>query len=297
MSLLNKVTKGKIELPHFLLIYATDGIGKSTFAAQAPSPIFVGTEDGSSNLDVARFPSAKSFADVKEAIHSLIHETHEYKTLAIDSLDWLEPLVWAEVCSEGGQKSIEEFGYGRGFTIALTKWQQFIGQLKTLRDTKKMNIILIAHAQVKAFHDPSQPSSYDRFQLKLNDKAAALFREAVDTVLFATYETFVKKDGTQKAKAFGDGKRVVFTERRPAFDAKNRSGLPFEIPLSWADYIKACQTSGPDQLSNIKQDIQDLIETVTDKDLKALMSKTFIDAGDDLETLKVILNRIRARLS
>jgi hypothetical protein len=294
--MLKNITRGKVSVPHFVLIYAGDGIGKSTFASKAPAPIFLGSEDGTNNLDVARFPAITTFAQAEQAVDELINQQHDFKTLAVDSLDWLEPLLWKDICTTHGKPNIEEFGYGKGYVLAVQKWQGFVAKLLELRTKKKMNIVLIAHAQVKAFHDPSQPSSYDRFQLKLNDKAAALFREAVDTVLFATFETFVKKDGAQKARAFGEGKRVVFTERRPAFDAKNRAGLPFEIDLSWDAFVDACNNSKPDQLKQIKQDISDLIETVTDESLKALMTKSVQDAGSDLETLKVILNRIKVRL-
>lgn len=295
--LLKNVTKGKIALPQFILIYGGDGLGKSTFASQAPDTIFLGTEDGTSNLDVSRFPSPKDFGDVLEAVNQLITEKHDYKTLAVDSLDWLEPLVWATVCAEGNQKSIEDFGYGKGYVLALKKWQDFIAALKKLREVKKMNIILIAHSQVKVFNDPSQPQSYDRYQLKLNDKAAALFREAVDAVLFATFETFVKKDGAMsKAKAFGDGRRVVFTERRPSFDAKNRMGLPFEIALSWDAFIAAQNESKPDKILILKQDITDLIAACDKPEKRKLMQAAFENAGDNQEKLTEVLNRIRVTL-
>ena len=298
MSLLKNVIKGKIQTPQFVLIFGLDGIGKSSFGAESPNPIFLGTENGTSNLDVSRFPAPKSYADILTAISELTTEKHDYKTLVIDSLDWLEPIVWNSVCTDGGQKSIEDFGYGKGYVLALKKWQDMISALANLRETKKMNIILIAHSQIKVFNDPSQPQSYDRYQLKLNDKAAALWREAVDAVLFATYETFVKKDGVNsKAKAFGEGKRVVFTERRPSFDAKNRMGLPFEIALSWDAYIAAQNSSVPDKLKTIRQDIEDLIAACDKPDKKKLMEAAYKNAGDNQEKLSEVLNRIKVTLS
>lgn len=297
MSLLKNVIKGKINVPQFVLIFGPDGIGKSSFGAEAPNPIFLGTENGTSNLDVARFQAPKKFSDVLAAISELTNESHEYKTLVIDSLDWLEPIVWETVCADGGWKSIEDAGYGKGYVLALNKWLEMIKSLNHLRDVKKMNIVLIAHSQIKVFNDPSQPQSYDRYQLKLNDKAAALFREAVDVVLFATYETFVKKDGAAaKAKAFGDGKRVVFTERRPSFDAKNRMGLPFELPLSWDAFLEAQKKSNPDRILSLKQDIEDLISACEKADKKKLMQAAYKNAGDNQEKLNDVLNRIRVTL-
>jgi len=295
--MLNKVIKGKIQSPHFVLIYGTDSVGKSTFGASAPNPIFLEMESGSDNLDVSRL-KIKSFEELNQALNSLLTEEHDFKSVVVDSLDWLEPLVWTAVCQEGGQKSIEDFGYGKGYVLALKKWNDLILTFKKLREVKRMNIILIAHSQIKVFNDPSQPQSYDRYQLKLNDKAAALFREAVDSVLFATFETFVKKDGNMsKAKAFGEGKRVLFTERRPSFDAKNRFGLPFELPLSWDAYVSAKNDSKPDNLKMIRQDIEDLIATCEKLDKKELMQKAYAQAGDNIEKLNEVLNRIKVTLT
>jgi AAA domain len=95
---------------------------------------------------------------------------------------------------------------------------------------------MIGHAQIKSFQDPDLASAYDRYQLKINDKAAALVREAADAVLFARFETEVIRDGgngRSKAKVRGEGVRIMYTESRPAFDAKNRFNLPFAMPLDW----------------------------------------------------------------
>lgn len=296
MSIANSIIRGKINVPDFLLIFGTDSVGKSSFGAGAPNPIFLEIESGSNFLDVARFPVVKNFKEVQANISFLTTEEHDFKTLVVDSLDWLEPLVWARVCDEQKVKSIEECGYGKGYVFALSIWQEFISSLKLLRSKRNMNIVLIAHSHIKPFNDPSQPAAYDRFMLKLNDKASALFREAVDAVFFATFETFVKSDGNKKAKAFGDGRRVIYTERRPAWDAKNRMGLPFEMPLSWASYVEAKSASKPDNLKVIKQDIEDLIEACEKADKKKLMTAAYKNAGDDAEKLNEVLNRIRVTL-
>ena len=104
-----------------------------------------------------------------------------------------------------------------------------------------MHVLLIGHAQIKSFQDPELPTAYDRYQLKINDKAAALVREAADAVLFARFETeLVKTNG--KTRARGEGNRIMYTESRPGWDAKNRFNLPFVLPLDWkvfGDAIRA----------------------------------------------------------
>lgn len=289
--MLPKITTGKIKQPHLVLIFGTDGTGKTTFGASAPNPIIIGPESGSSNMDVARWEPTTyaQLMEMIEALHKLDH-----KTAVFDSLDWIEPMVWKAVCEAGKVSSIEDFGggYGKGYTESLQYWRKMIEAIRRLREEKKMNVVVIAHSQIKAFNDPAQTAPYDRHTLKLNEKASALWREFADTVLFATYEVFVKKEGSNKAKAFGDGARVVYTERRPGFDAKNRFGLPFQLPLSWDDYEKAMSTSKPD----LKVIIATMLEEVKDQDLKTAVMKAVEDAKNDSKQLEAIKNRLAIRL-
>ncbi len=297
MSLLERATKGKIKKPHLVLIYGVDSVGKSTFGAQAPSPIFLGSEEGTNNLDVTRFPYVGTWAEVNAAISELTNDKHNHKSLVIDSLDWLEPILHRTICERHNAKSIElaAGGYGKGYVEALGEWQQFISSLSKLRDTRGMNIILIAHSEVIKFNDPQMQSEYDRYQLKLYKKAAALFREYVDSVLFANFEIFTKKD-SGKTRAFGDGARVLYTERRPGFDAKNRFGLPYQMPLSWEDYDKATQNSKPDDPKYLKECIATMLEGVKDAALKEVVMKTVEDAKNDGKQLEAIKNRLAVRL-
>src|ERR1043165_5226016 len=112
---LSKIKKGRVQLPHFVLVYGVDGVGKTTFAAEAPDCVFIGTEAGYGLLDVARFPTPRNFSEVLATVQLLINEKHEYKTLALDSLDWMEPLVHAHVSQKNGWNSIEDPGYGKGY--------------------------------------------------------------------------------------------------------------------------------------------------------------------------------------
>jgi DNA polymerase III delta prime subunit len=298
MSLLSQVKRGKVKVPHLVLIYGPDGVGKSTFAADAPNPIFLGTEKGTSNLNVARFPSPKSFTDVLAAVTELTTDKHEYQTLVIDSLDWLEPVVWEAVIKQDGRAtSIEDVGggYGKGYVLALRMWQQLKTALEILREKRDMNIVLIAHSQVKTFQDPTLNAGYDRYQLKLNDKAAALFREFVDTVLFANYEVLTHKDGS-KTRAVGDGARFLFTERRPAFDAKNRWGLPFKLDLDWAPYAQGVDAGHAEDSALLKARILELAKEA-EPAIQAKVESYLKDAGDDPAKLAKLENKLMAALA
>lgn len=293
--MLSQVTKGKVKKPHIILLYGTDGVGKTSWAAQAPSPIFLGSEDGSNNLDVARFPAPKSWKDIEVAVGELLTAKHDYQTLVLDSADWIEPLLHQEICTRHNAKSIElaAGGYGKGYVEAVTEWQKLVKSLVRLRDEKKMNIIIIAHSEVVKFADPYTQTEYDRYQLKLYKKSSALLREFVDCVFFANFEIFAKKDG-QKHLHFGDGARVIYTERRPGFDAKNRLGLPFQIPLSWDDFANAIAPDSPDTLLS---SINGMIAEIVDPALKATVVDTVSKAGANVVQLAAIKNRLAMRLS
>jgi hypothetical protein len=236
--------------PPRILVHGVAGIGKSTFAAGANKSVFVCTEDGLGLLDVPRFPLARTFDEVMEALAALYSEDHGFATVVVDSVDWLEPLIWQRACRDHGWSSIEEAGYGKGYVAALDLWRQYLEGLNALRDERGMTAIQIAHTDIKRFDSPEH-EPYDRYVIKLHARAAALLQEHSDVVLFANYRiSTVKADvGFNKkvTRALGSGERVLYTAERPAFLAKNRYGLPDSLPLSWAAFAEAmphfCQPS------------------------------------------------------
>src|SRR5579883_3141845 len=148
---LDNIKKGKVVAPLKVLAYGVEGVGKSTFAAHAPSPIFLNQERGTEELDVARLPEPTSWDEVLEALHLLETTPTAYKTLVVDPVNWLEPLAWDKTCKEHGWSNIEEPGYGKGYEAALDHWRVFVAQLDRIREVRGMHIVLLAHAQVKGF--------------------------------------------------------------------------------------------------------------------------------------------------
>ena len=236
MSILKSVITGRRVQPPRITIYGPGGVGKTTWASGAPSPIILATEDGRGNLSTPTLPLSKSMAEVGAALVALREEEHAYKTLIVDSLDHLEPLIWRQVIEQAANpkiKSIEDFGYGKGYVEAMGTWRKFFGHLADLRDKRGMAIVLVAHHEIKAFQDPTS-DPYDRYQIKLHKAAAGLVQEWSDAVLFATYQTTVIEGDNGKTRGVGCGKRTLLTEERPTHVAKNRWSLPYELdmPLS-----------------------------------------------------------------
>ncbi len=239
MKLLKQVHKGKQPRPRRLMLYGVHGVGKSSMAAMAPRPIFIQTEDGLGDIECEKFPLARTYADVLAALSELYAEEHEYRTVVVDSLDWLERLIWAEVCRKRGVENIEDFGYARGYSFALGQWREVLEGLDALRNERGMTVILIAHARIERFENP-ETESYDRYVPRLHKLASALVQEWCDDVLFATYRVHTRKVdesfGRAKHRGIGSGQRIVRTSERPAHVAKNRLNLPDEFPLDWRIY-------------------------------------------------------------
>jgi hypothetical protein len=222
--------------PPRIVVHGVHGVGKTTLAASAPAPVFVRTEDGLGKLRTPAFPIAKDFQDVMAALKAL-NDKHKYKTVVVDSLDWLEPLIWQSVAFENGKQGIEDFGYGKGYVYADALWKEFLNQLTYLRDQRGLTIVCIAHTEIKRFDAPDT-APYDRYVLKMHKRASALVDEWADIIGFARYETVTEKSdvGFNKTvtRGIGTGARLLALEERPAYDAKNRYGLPPEIALSWS---------------------------------------------------------------
>lgn len=248
MSLLAKIERGRASKPPRILLYGVEGIGKSTFGSQAPKPVFIQTEDGLDEIACDKFPLAKTFDDVALALGELRTQPHDYESVVIDSLDWLERMIWDKVCQDTGAKNIEKAdgGYARGYMHALSYWRELVEQLNQLRSGFGMVVLLIAHAKVEKFDDP-ESSPYDRYSPRLHKHAGSLLGEWVDAVLFATRRMRTQSEETgfgrkrTIAHAIGKdgGERILRCVGGPSCIAKNRYGITDDLPLSWQAFIAA----------------------------------------------------------
>ena len=233
---INSIQRRTTPKPPRITIFGVAGIGKTTLGASAPNPVFIQTEDGLSSIDAPSFGILRTFEEVLEAIGSLAMEAHDYRTVTLDSLDWLEPIIAAYTSAQNGWANLETPGYGKGYVAALENWRLLFDGLNTLRDERDMTVVMIAHSKIVKFESP-ETDPYSRYVMKMHDRVTALVMEHSDVVGFANYRTLVTKSdagfGKKVARGVGSGERLLHLEERPSFTAKHRYNLPDTIPLDW----------------------------------------------------------------
>ncbi len=192
-------------------------------------------------IDVPHFPLATTLDEVWQYIQAIIDQKHDYKTFVIDTIDWMEKLIWAETCKEanlqGGteKKSIEDFGYAKGYIFALKHWDRLFCSLDKIRN-KGIAVLVLAHNEIKTF-SPPDGEAYDRYQIKLHRHAATRLSEWADVVLFANFVVYTYKDGL-KQKATGSSERIIHTTNSPAWQAKTRYILPEQLPMDFSKLME-----------------------------------------------------------
>lgn len=257
MSILSKIKRGDAELPPRILIAGPEGIGKSTIASQSPNPLFICSEDGLTGLEHVARLSPAGLDELNQLLDELSRDAAGYKSLVIDTADWLERMIYEGICKRDGKANIEDYGYGKGYTIAEQELVTILSKLDAIRHNQKLWIIVLSHVQIRTFQDP-RGDSWDRYEMKGNKKFTGIFREWPDACLFAVFEVFKTKDkGSQKEKTIG-GDRVLHTQWSPAWDAKNRLNLPDSIPLNWDDLAGEITANSP---STMREKVKALYAT------------------------------------
>lgn len=261
-----QITRGKIPCAKKTVIYGPEGIGKSTFASMFPDPVFIDTEGSTKDMDVARLPAPSSWDMVMEEVRYAAANPHIYRTLAVDTADWAETLCARHICDKYQKTGIEDFGYGKGYTFLQEEFGRFLNLLEELAG-KGVHVVLNAHAKMRKFEQPDEMGAYDRWEMKLSKQVAPIVKEWADMVLFANYKTrVVKVDGRNKAQG---GARVMYTAHHSCWDAKNRYGLPEELPFEYgaiAHIISgnstASQTDSTAQAAYVQQPVYTETEPV-----------------------------------
>lgn len=251
MDLKAMIKKTRKAAPPKLLIYSEHGLGKSSLAASAPSPLFINVENGLSEIDTDAMDVPGTLEDVQEQLSMVLNEDHEYRTLVIDTIDWLETRINEYVCRQGNQKSISDFGYGAGFQQAFEETIKIVKMLDKIHTEKGMCVILLSHAVIKSFQNPLG-DDYDTYRLKLREKNAELYLEYATMIGFLRIPVTVaveKQGFANKTKAIAPPDRVLSSAPNAGYSAKNRYWITEDIQLpspteGWKNLMVAIKAGG-----------------------------------------------------
>ena len=236
-----KIGRGRTPKGQRIVLYGVEGVGKTTFAAQFPFAVFSDTEgstlpyDNIDRLDPDNCP-IKSYQQLRQQANYVLANPNCCGTYVIDTFDWAERLISDDLCAKYKWTSLDTLDYGKGYTYLYEECGRFLDILTSITESGT-NVVLNCHSQVRKSELPEEMGAYDRWELKLQKKVAALVKEWADIILFANFKTEVLSstgDFNKKSyKATGGTKRVMYTERSACWDAKNRFGLPMEVPFEY----------------------------------------------------------------
>ena len=282
---LDTVTKGRTEKPRRLLVYGTPGVGKSTFACSAPGVVVLPGEDGTAHLDVARFPMPETWRDVLDATQVLLSGEHSYETLVIDTLDGIEPLIFAEVCREAGKRG-GGGGFGKGYTAVLDKWREPSPARAVQGDMRLATFV--AHATIRRFQNLRARATTATSQAQ--DKAAGLIISGRTTSSSPSTGLTTRLDGRRRSLD-----KRAFSTRKGAPPGTPRTGATSGDHSSTGRATSSWPVEAPATAEQLRRDIAVALETapvpVATK-VRAWLTTT----GDDAAELARGLDRLRARL-
>lgn len=225
------ISTGTIPRAQKIVLYGVEGIGKTTLASQMPDPLFIDTEGGTAFMDVKRVDGVNSWEDLLATVREVAGTPGVCKTLVIDTADWAEQVMIQHILKKNNWDSLESPGYGKGYTYLGEEWAVLLKECNRVIDAG-MNVVITAHAKMRKQELPDEMGAFDRWELKLTRQVAPLLKEWADAVLFCNYKTLVITTENNVKKGAG-GRRVIYTAHKPAFDAKNRHGLPDELEMAY----------------------------------------------------------------
>lgn len=243
--------------PPRIVLNAVEGWGKTSCGAYAPKPAILCARDETGYetlLGAGLVPNVPAVTlDTWDGYMALLdsmvaQDTIPYKTLVIDAMIGFERLNHEMVCkrdfgNEWGAKGFAS--YAKGYDMSVNSWLAMLDKLDRIR-AKGVAILMLGHSLVKNHKNP-MGEDFDRYISDLHHKAWGCTKKWSDAALFGMFETIVDdKDGVNKG--IGGANRVLYTEYRDAYDAKNRYRMdnpicipddPSKIwPTIWAQIYK-----------------------------------------------------------
>lgn len=194
------IIEGRVQRPQKVVLYGTEGIGKTSLAAQTPGPLFIDTEGGTAHLNVRRLQKPETWDELISLIKEVAATPDVCKTLVLDTADWAEQMAIEYICQKFKQPGLESFGYGKGYTYLSEEFSRLLAACDEVIASGK-NVVITAHARQRRVELPDETGGFDVWGLKLSKQSAPLLKEWPDDLLFLNYKTLVISDLQSAAEA------------------------------------------------------------------------------------------------
>lgn len=304
MTLKEKLKTGGGPSGTRLVIYADTKAGKTTTASQAPSPLFVGTDDGFRRLPVQGLDAPKTWPEFLAQVEEVVAEGPEagFQTLVIDTLNGIADLCAQYICDQhfGGlwadsKKGFLAWGGHQGWTAVSEEMKKVFPLLDRLVD-QGWWIVVLSHQKVEKVADPIE-GDFDRYSPAVHRAVWARFAAWADAILRISFDAGIDPE---TGNVICDGTRILKCAATSAEVAGTRAGyeLPETMPLAWANIEE--RLGGVD--STLASKVGEALQELEEGDLKKALKYLEIKTAEDIEKaaphkLKALFGRLKARSS
>lgn len=301
MSIFDKMSRGRIRKPFFMALFTGPGVGKTTFAASFPKPFFFDHEESSHSIDVNRY-RPDSYQDLMTSLEQFRDEPvgsdkiKEVQTVVFDTLDETERLIHKKVAIDSKKQSIDHIGWQKGYDYAINHWADIISICRTIRDKHNIHFVFLCHAAEKSKTDAEKGLSFSRYEMAMHKKAAEYVFGQVEMVLFAKKDIALKTIDDRTVAVDLD-KRVLYTQLSAHYNAKNRIGLPSELPMPGKDAFNilanAYEKAFNETPDSVFQECMDEIKGMEGEKLRNEISAYCEKHRGDISIMRATLQRIK----
>lgn len=260
----------------FFLIYGEPGEGKTTVAAQFPSPIFIITHGetgidsakkaGVANKDipVIRLPELYKNGEIPDGVghpsHAICTETlqgmaegnHDRRTIVIDTLSGLEKINEQHCASlefKGdmqGRGQDEWNAWAAGPRRAESYWvSEFVPACLACIEVG-FNVVLLAHCKTATIKNPNGPD-YQKYQPDLTDRILNSTAKSLQFILFLGKQPEFETDKATKKRTVKTNDRFIGITNETWYNAKNWDNIQDPI---------FCGSSAKETYANLTERIE-----------------------------------------
>ncbi len=231
------ITDSHIRAPKGI-VYGPPGCGKTTFGASADQPLVIDCENGAAHVACHRTPYLSSWQEIRPWLDGLAAGSHDYQTVAVDSIDWLlrrieEHVAGVDGSPTGMKQTLNRShgGYGNGRQVLKNYVYQYLLPTFDRIVNSGVAVLLLAHATRREL------TTIDG--ITLEKSAPEIHPDLANTLIeWSDFVGAIRLVGSE---------RELILHETPQLVAKNRYGIHESLPLSWQAFVSAIATTSPNK--------------------------------------------------